>query len=441
MRNPSYLTKNRHGVWMFQSRVPGTATLIRKSTKTKDRKKASRIAFVYRYHIETQHTGNHMGDIFKDLLNPAGDTLTIGDTLTLTTDGDSNVNTAVEALNADIATQQPKRTIAITIDIWLAEQSRHISQGALIEYRQRLYLFSKICTELCNISNIADINLDTIIRYKEAIFKYPKHAHRRYIGENLTSILNKNNGDVLALSTVAKHVQCVKTFLIWCDAHEYLDATKSLKILKTVKNVRASNKDVFTEAELTLLFTDKRRNRLKNDMATAMLIALFTGARRGEILQLTTDDVYEKEGMWVIDINQNNGKTVKNKTSIGLIPVAAQLIELGFIKWVKSRRGNLFNEPKDSNGGYSQFSKRHRAYCKRIGITRQSVTFHSYRHGFRTKLVELDIHPNVIDGILRHSGQSIGDRIYTHTQNLKNKKAAVDQVRYEFLKPDNLKLK
>ena len=75
-----------------------------------------------------------------------------------------------------------------------------------------------------------------------------------------------------------------------------------------------------------------------------MRVALFSGLRQAEILQLTVKDVYEKNGIWLFDINRNNGKRVRSDSSVGLVPVAGQLIELRFLDWVGTKENRLFDK-------------------------------------------------------------------------------------------------
>ncbi|AWF82576.1 hypothetical protein BTJ40_18165 [Microbulbifer sp. A4B17] len=46
------------------------------------------------------------------------------------------------------------------------------------------------------------------------------------------------------------------------------------------------------------------------------MIALFTGARCGEIAQLRAEDVREQDGITYFSINDEEGKAVKSKAAI-----------------------------------------------------------------------------------------------------------------------------
>ena len=69
------------------------------------------------------------------------------------------------------------------------------------------------------------------------------------------------------------------------------------------------------------------------------LIGLFTGMRMHEILQLYLEDIYEKEGVWVFDLNENHSdKKRKTPQSRCLVPIHNKLIELGLRELWQKRK-------------------------------------------------------------------------------------------------------
>ena len=64
------------------------------------------------------------------------------------------------------------------------------------------------------------------------------------------------------------------------------------------------------------------------------IIAWYTGLRREEICQLTLADVTEHDGIWALAVTDENGGRVKNSVSMRAVPVADELMRLGFIDYV-----------------------------------------------------------------------------------------------------------
>jgi integrase len=156
------------------------------------------------------------------------------------------------------------------------------------------------------------------------------------------------------------------------------------------------------------------------------LLALYTGARIGELCQLHPDDVTQegyldakgkRQTAWVLRIEQNKarGQKVKTEGSERRIPVHADLIKLGFIDYAKGQGGKhlLFDKIKagNSEGRLSMawgqwFSDYLRTKC---GVTDDRMTFHSFRHTFkhqaRQALIPADVH-NALTG---HETRSAAD--------------------------------
>lgn len=156
------------------------------------------------------------------------------------------------------------------------------------------------------------------------------------------------------------------------------------------------------------------------------LLALYTGARINELCQLHPDDVTEEayadpkgKGLkaWVIRIQHDRakGQSVKTEGSERRIPVHADLIKLGFVRYAQDQRGKalLFDKlsqgPKETRlaGNWGRWFARYlRDEC---GVTDERMTFHSFRHSFkhyaRQALIPADVH-NALTG---HETRSAAD--------------------------------
>ncbi|WP_144158003.1 site-specific integrase [Paraburkholderia sp. BCC1885] len=126
------------------------------------------------------------------------------------------------------------------------------------------------------------------------------------------------------------------------------------------------------------------------------LLGLFTGARVEELAQLRPTDVFEESyydntgaecKAWVVQIVEDatDGLSVKNKHSIRRLPLHSELINRGFVEFVKSQTGKkrIFDKLVSDKYGresspYAQWFTRYlRRDCK---PTSPKMTFHSFRH-------------------------------------------------------------
>ena len=139
------------------------------------------------------------------------------------------------------------------------------------------------------------------------------------------------------------------------------------------------------------------------------LVALFTGARLAEIVQLDVSDIRAYAGVRFFDINDKDEKTLKTKSSKRQIPVHAELVRIGFLDYVQRRKEvgdkRLFPEIRKSkaDGTYSfTFSKWFNNFLTRTRVKTKRNCFHSFRHGFEDACRNADISGDKTDVLQGH---------------------------------------
>lgn len=160
----------------------------------------------------------------------------------------------------------------------------------------------------------------------------------------------------------------------------------------------------YSDADLKLMFSsplftgcasESRRTTpgpylFKDGKYWVPIIGFYTGMRLAEVVQLGTDDVQQQGSIWFIDIrlgtipNTGEVKRLKNKAAIRQVPVADDLIKLGFLEVVHraERGGRLFPEIRFGHDGTpsKNFSKFWGRYGREIGFHSDDSVFHSLRH-------------------------------------------------------------
>jgi integrase len=122
---------------------------------------------------------------------------------------------------------------------------------------------------------------------------------------------------------------------------------------------------------------------------------------------LHLEDIRKESGVWVFDINDKHEKSLKNLSSIRLIPIHSQLIDLGLLDHVKTHKANgehrLFPELHKRRDGYGQaVSKWFQGFKKRCGFD-TGKNFHSFRHTFITHLKHKQVDPFMIHELDGHA--------------------------------------
>lgn len=220
---------------------------------------------------------------------------------------------------------------------------------------------------------------------QEHINDFIKHLNT----QNLNSrTIKKDHSFIRALFTIAISKKMVKS-------NPAIGATLPKKIKTNRPPVRGYKLD-----ELKLIFnspvftSNERPTAGKGEAAYWIpLLLLFTGARREEICQLTTDRVRSEDGINLIDIDAiDDDGQLKTAGSVRLVPIHQGLIELGFLDYVSKMRntGNrLFPLlERNARGQYGQkWGDWWGKYMRRtIGIVDEQISpAHSFRHTFITE--------------------------------------------------------
>ena len=148
------------------------------------------------------------------------------------------------------------------------------------------------------------------------------------------------------------------------------------------------------------------------------LICLFMGMRPNEAAQMHVDDLRRtSKGIWYLDIvaagdEDDNGpsssaKTLKTATSRRKIPVHPELIKIGFLQFVHSRKKTasgprLFRHLKpDKYGNHATYALRRfrDTYLPSAIEMQPRQSFYSFRHSWRDALRRTDAPPATLQAL------------------------------------------
>jgi integrase len=140
-------------------------------------------------------------------------------------------------------------------------------------------------------------------------------------------------------------------------------------------------------------------NRPRRGRFWVPLLSLFHGLRLNEAAQLFTEDICDEDGTPYIYVRATRAdgskceKHLKTKQSKRRVPVHPELLRMGFLDFVATRRVDvehprLFPELPYSPTGYfsNPFSKWFGRFKESALGDGCAATFHSFRHQFRTAL-------------------------------------------------------
>ncbi len=424
--NPSYLVKSRHGIWYFQMQIPlefrknNSRTLIRRSLRTRDRNVAlSRSKFWYLKVVELKYDLSDFQDNKKD-----------------TNDATS-----------------PK-TLCDCIEVFIAEKRRgwkesHAFVNEHKGYRPKLALLSEILGNPL----VDEITKTDIVKYKNTVFKLPSNRNKKpmYAGRTFKQLMDMEipHRDLLSSTTISNNFVKVSSFLSWLSENDLAKTNLSSPLRRVIKKDKSDSelRSAFSNADLCALFNNKYyfngQHRL-NSHFWVPILALFTGARLNELCQLERSDIVKIDGIWCIDINNKNGKRLKNFSSARVIPLHSVLVrDLSFIEFTQSHQDTkLFPELSESAVGYGQSLSKwfNRTYRKNVGVGQgcERKDFHSFRHTFANYFKQsIDVQEFRVSELLGHKGSSsITFGRYGKESSVEAKKELIESLQFPMIRFD-----
>ncbi|MDH1472141.1 tyrosine-type recombinase/integrase [Shewanella sp. GD03713] len=164
----------------------------------------------------------------------------------------------------------------------------------------------------------------------------------------------------------------------------------------------------------------------------AVLISIYTGARRGDIANLRTDSLKydDKTGrpyLWI-----EEGKTDAAQRAI---PISRALEELGIIQFIKSAKDDVFPKLKANRNLFTDYFK---SVVKSLGIPDKNdagerYSLHGLRHTFITKAFEKGCMREQVQSVIGHVITANGDITtrYTHKFQVSALFGVVDAIDFD----------
>ena len=198
------------------------------------------------------------------------------------------------------------------------------------------------------------------------------------------------------------------------------------------RNFKARTRGIFDANELkTLLRTAKKEQ--KQWKKWIIYLGIYTGARRGELVQLRKGDVNfdsQTQRYYLLITDSHESQKLKTVNAKRKIPLHNDLINEGFIKYVKACKDRVFDEVLNAQV-VTNWMPRHIASLN-IAPTNELDhirSFHSIRHTFITKCMsEPEVNVNLLQQIVGHELSSFGlTSNYTHkVTDIKNLISIID---------------
>jgi integrase len=197
----------------------------------------------------------------------------------------------------------------------------------------------------------------------------------------------------------------------WAVANDYLVKAYTSK-LKFTKGTE-SQREAFKRGQVEAIMSHANSLPVSSWERWGLSLLVVTGARVGEVLQLTKNDIKKESGHWCISINEESpDKSIKNKHSKRVVPLTDGALGFDlelFLSAIES--GHL---PSANKMSVPRNSGILRGVIKDVlGETKtENQTLHSLRHHMASSLQARGVPAPFTQGILGHASNSISYDTY-----------------------------
>jgi len=215
--------------------------------------------------------------------------------------------------------------------------------------------------------------------------------------------------------TISNHLSVVSCVYRYAQEQNGIDENPA-RFVRMPKNLPQERRELPSDEDDAKMMDSLSREKF----ALFLLIAKYTGARKGEIMGLRYEDFDLKEKTVRIersvyfDGKLSKIKEPKTEAGIRTVPLL-EIVE----RFLPKGKGYLFGGSKPWTK--SQYAAEERAYRERTGVT---ASPHQWRHLYATILYDADIPAKDAQVLLGHARIATTMDVYTHVRDQRLAKAS-----------------
>jgi integrase len=226
--------------------------------------------------------------------------------------------------------------------------------------------------------------------------------------------ITKGTGEVvLSPSTANSYLTSLSSLMAWAGKQGYVGSNpvSGMAFPDPVKN--KDKRDPFLAKDLDRIFSApiftgmKSEHHWKQPGSVIVrgerfwipFIALFTGMRLGEIINLSVDDIKVEDGIDCLIIRES-----KTEAGVRRMPIHPELKEMGLLGFVK---GIQSGQPLFAGTSSDAYSKHFGRLLDSVGITDKKLVFHSFRHTFTDALRAAKVAEPITKALVGHSDGTV----------------------------------
>jgi integrase len=245
---------------------------------------------------------------------------------------------------------------------------------------------------------------DLLEDYKKLAKRNLKDYRKLSVLELLEMEIDKEH--LVSDKTVREVFAFLQGLFFFANSKEYLQ--KQLMVGLDVNFSERTNYGRYEDFEVMeiLINVNKQKNIARKWICW---IAAFSGARRGEIIQLRKQDIkLDKKTQRRYFLITDEAGSVKTKNAIRKVIIHNRLIDEGFLSYVESKQERLFDDVNAET-----FTKWFSDFRDGLGIEkyndyRERRVFHSFRHTFVNKTLGQQNPPDKVQQVVGHEKSMLG---------------------------------
>ncbi len=197
--------------------------------------------------------------------------------------------------------------------------------------------------------------------------------------------------------------------------------------LTNTDKISEKPKTIYTYDQIEYLWNIKPENYKEDFIRDLLLISLYTGCRAEEILFIYTKNIYLDKNYFIGGLKTHAGTNRQ-------IPIHPTIKSI-FLKYYNPKNEFLFIMPNGKRTNYDYYLYHYKFNFINKHPFLNNHTAHECRHTLRTELEKQNVKQVIINSIIGHSNENVGQDIYTHI-SIEEKLEAIKLVSYR--KTNNL---
>ena len=327
---------------------------------------------------------------------------------------------------------EKSKLIREVVDEFLVLRKGVVGEKLLSEYKVLTDEFIEIIGNI----PVSLLSKDSIRKYIKTLIKLPinRRKNPRYRDLSVDEVMKLKDVKPQSRVNVNKCLTRLTTFMRFGVSQGYIKENyiDGMKIPISKKDER-KKREPFSQEDLVkilnpktyldytidykkissnqhITFTTNKSVKLSNPYYWSFIIGIFSGMRTNEISQLRIDDIVKEGNVWMIIIDETQGKRVKTTSSIRKVPVHPTLIKslglLDYVEIIKSKGfDRIFPELTKDRDGYSSKISRHynQNFLPSIGVWKRQVkVLYSTRHTFINRCYKKGVDRDILKSIVGH---------------------------------------